>query len=140
MTITLIIIGVLALLGGYMFFSYRKIKNMPLGEDHPQIKILDDKNFSQQIGKGVSIVDFWAAWCMPCRMMIPVLNDLAGELGDKASVCKVDIEKYQSVAQKYNVRNIPTLIIFRNGKEVDRIVGVKTKEFLLNKINMLNYK
>jgi thioredoxin 1 len=140
MTTTLIIIGVLALMGGYMFFTYRKMKNTPVGPDSPKIKNLNDKTFSQQIGKGVSLVDFWASWCMPCKMMVPVLNELAGEVGDNVTICKVNIEEYQSIAQKHSVRNIPTMLIFKNGKEVDRVVGVKSKEFLLNKLNMLKYK
>jgi thioredoxin 1 len=140
MTTTLIIIGVLTLMGGYMFFTFRRMKNTPAGPDSPKIKILNDKNFSHQIGKGVSLIDFWASWCMPCKMMVPVLNELAEEADDSVSICKVNIEEYQSIAQKHSVRNIPTILIFKNGKEVDRVVGVKSKDFLLNKLNMLKYK
>lgn len=136
----MIAMGVAALIGGYMFFTYRKVKNMPVGPDSARIKILTDKNFSQQTGSGISLVDFWASWCMPCKLMAPILNDVAEEVGDQARICKVNIEEYPSVAQKYSVRNIPTLIIFRNGKEIDRIVGVKQKDFLINKLNMLKYK
>jgi thioredoxin 1 len=136
----LVIIGVVALLGGYMFFMYRKMKNAPAAPDSTKIKNLDDKNFNQQIGKGISLVDFWASWCMPCKMMVPILNELAEEVDGKVTICKVNIDQYQSIAQKHGVRSIPTMIIFRNGKEIDRIVGVKQKDFLLNKINMLNYK
>ncbi len=140
MTTTLIIIGVLALIAGYVLFTFRRMKNTPVGPDNPKIIILTDKNFSHQVGKGISLVDFWAAWCMPCKMMVPVLNELAEEVGDNVAVCKVNIEEFQSIAQKHSVRNIPTLLIFKNGKEVDRVVGVKSKEFLLNKLNMLKYK
>jgi thioredoxin 1 len=140
MNITLIIVGVLALLAGYLYFSYRKIKNTPVAPDNHKIRNLNDKTFNSQIGKGVSLVDFWASWCMPCKMMVPVLNELAEEVGDNMAVCKINIEEYQSIAQKHSVRNIPTLLIFKNGKEVDRVVGVKSKEFLLNKLNMLKYK
>lgn len=136
----LIILGVMSLLAGYMFYTYRKVKKMPVAADSPKIKVLTDKNFSMQIGKGIALVDFWASWCMPCKMMVPVLNEVAEEVGGQAAICKVNIEEYQSLAQKYAVRNIPTIIIFRNGKEVDRIVGVKQKDFLVNKINMLKYK
>lgn len=140
MTTILIILGVFALLAGYLFFTYRRMKNIPAGPDNPKIKILTDKNFSQQVGNGISLVDFWASWCMPCKMMVPVLNELAAEVGDNIAICKVNIEEYQSVAKKYSVRNIPTLVIFKNGKEIDRVVGVKSKEFLVNKLNMLKYK
>jgi thioredoxin 1 len=140
MITTLIIIGVLALIAGFIFFTYRRMKNIPVGPENPKIKNLTDKNFGHQIGKGISLVDFWASWCMPCKMMAPVLNDLAGEVGDSVAICKVNIEEYQSIAQKHAVRNIPTILIFKNGKEVDRVVGVKTKDFLLNKLNMLKYK
>jgi thioredoxin 1 len=140
MTITFIILGVLALAVGFLIFKYRRMKNAPAGPDNPRIKILSDKNFSHQVSKGISLVDFWASWCMPCKMMVPVLNEVAAEAGDEIAVCKVNIEEYQSIAQKYSVRNIPTLLIFKNGKEVDRVVGVKSKEFLLNKLNMLKYK
>ncbi len=136
----IIIAAVAAVFAGYLFFAYRKMKNIPMEPDNPRIKILTDKNFSNQIKTGISLVDFWASWCMPCKMMIPVLNEVAGEVGGQVSVCKVNIEEYQSIAQKHAVRNIPTMVIFKNGKEVDRVVGVKSKEFLINKINMLKYK
>jgi thioredoxin 1 len=134
MTITLIILGILALSIGFLVFNYRRIKNTPVGPENPKIKNLTDKNFSHQISKGVSLVDFWAAWCMPCKMMVPVLNELAEEVGENVEVCKVNIEEYQGIAQKHSVRNIPTILIFKNGKEVDRVVGVKSKEFLINKL------
>ena len=81
------------------------------------------------------LVDFWAEWCAPCKMMAPVLNDVANELTENAYVGKLNIEQYQSMAQQFNVRSIPTLIIFKNGKEVKRFVGIKQKDFLLKEIN-----
>jgi thioredoxin 1 len=140
MTAFLIILGVLVLFAGYLFFAYKKMKNQPVGPDHSKIRNLTDKNFTAVTGKGIALVDFWASWCMPCKMMAPVLNELAAEVGDSVAICKVNIEEYQSIAQKNSVRNIPTIIIYKNGREADRIVGVKQKDFLLNKINMLKYK
>jgi thioredoxin 1 len=111
-----------------------RMKNIPLVEDHEKILTLTDKNFQSLTKNKTVLVDFWAPWCAPCRMMAPILNDLAAELNGNASIGKVDIEKYQSLAQKYKVRSIPTLIMFKNGKEVNRFVGVKTKDFLLKQL------
>ncbi len=111
------------------------MKKTPLVENHERIVVLSDQNFENKIKTGLSLVDFWAAWCMPCKVMAPILNRVAEDIGDKASVCKIDIQQYPSVAAKYNVRSIPTLILFNNGKEIKRFMGVKDKEFLINQIN-----
>ncbi len=102
-----------------------KLKNAPAVVDSAKIKVLTDKNFQQQIKNGLTLVDFWASWCMPCKMMAPVLNELAEELHNEANICKLNVEHYQSVASKFSVRGIPTMILFKNGKEINRFVGVK---------------
>ena len=131
----LIIIGVLLLAFGlYVYWMQRKIKNSPLVPDHENIITLTASNFQHQTKNRIMLIDFWAAWCVPCRMMAPVLNQVAGELDGEAFVGKVDIEQNQSLAGKYNIRSIPTMIILKNGKEVNRIVGVKNKDFLLQQI------
>lgn len=135
MQTTFIVLGVLiAAFILFRFIAMRKIKNTPLAEDHEKIITLNDKNFQQQTKNKVVLVDFWAEWCAPCRMMAPVLNDVAGELSGNAFVGKVDIQKYESLAQKFKVRSIPTLILFKNGKEINRFVGIKTKAFLIKEI------
>jgi thioredoxin 1 len=111
-----------------------RMKNTPLVADHERILTLTDKNFQHQMKNKVVLVDFWAAWCAPCRMMAPVLNEIAGELAGNSHVGKVNIEQFQSLARKYRIRSIPTMILFKNGVEVNRFVGVKTKDFLMNKI------
>jgi thioredoxin 1 len=99
-----------------------------------KILVLTDQNFASSIKDKTVLVDFWAEWCMPCKMMAPILNELSLELPDGQAVGKVDIEAYPKMAQKYGIRNIPTLVIFKNGKEIDRIVGVKQKGFLKEKM------
>lgn len=119
------------------FFAMRKMKNTPLVADHANVLTLTEQNFQQKTKNKVVLVDFWATWCAPCRMMAPVLNDVASELTGNSHVGKVDIQQYQSLANKYKVRSIPTLILLKNGVEVKRFVGIKSKEFLLKEIAQL---
>lgn len=135
MQTTFIIIGILiTAFIGFRYFAMAKMKNTPLVADHEKVLTLTDKNFQQQTKGKLVLVDFWATWCAPCRMMAPVLNDVASELNGNSHVGKVDIQQYQSLANKFKVRNIPTLILFKNGTEINRFVGIKSKEFLLKEI------
>jgi thioredoxin 1 len=135
MTVTLIILLVLITLFGFLFFSMRKIKRMPEVKASENVINLTSHNFKDQIKSGITLVDFWASWCMPCKMLAPTINDVANEMKGKVKVGKLNIEQYQQIANQYQVRNIPTLLIFRNGKEIDRIVGVKNKTYLLQKLD-----
>jgi thioredoxin 1 len=138
MQTTLIITGIITVVFGGLFFAARsRMKNIPLVDDHKNILTLTDKNFQHQTKNKLVLIDFWASWCAPCRMMAPVLNEVADELTGNSHVGKVDIEQYQSLAHKFQVRNIPTLILLKNGREVDRFVGIKNKEFLLQQINKI---
>lgn len=135
MNIVLIIIGLLILAFAILYLSARsKMKNIADVEDNESILTLSDKNFQHQTRGRIVLVDFWAGWCVPCKMMAPVLNDLTDEIKGKAFVGKVDVEKYQALAQKFNVRNIPTMVLFRDGKEINRFIGIKTKDFLISHI------
>lgn len=130
--IALVVVAVLVFL---FLRSYHKMKNAPAVENSHLIEQLTSQNFAQKTRKGVVLVDFWADWCMPCKMMAPILNEVAESAGDKATVCKLNVDEYQQVAAKYGIRNIPTIIVFKDGKEVERIVGVKNKEFILSSID-----
>lgn len=135
MQTTMIVIGLIIIALGIITYAVKaKMKNIPMVADHEKVLTLTDKNFQQQTKNNLVLVDFWASWCAPCRMMASVLNDVAIELSGNSHVGKVNIEQYQSLAQKYKVRSIPTLILFKNGTEINRFVGVKSKDFLLQQI------
>lgn len=90
-----------------------------------QMLKLDDDNFKLTTEIGVTLVDFYADWCGPCRMLTPVLEQVAAELGAKAKVAKLDIDKSHKIAGDYQVTSVPTMILFKNGKEVNRLVGLR---------------
>ena len=89
-----------------------------------------------QSGKPV-IVDFWAAWCGPCRMLHPIIDEIEKELGDKIVIAKVDVDNNQEYAAKYGVRNIPTVLIFKGGEIAEKQVGVAPKSVYLDKLTAL---
>jgi len=89
---------------------------------------LTSANFDEVIGSGRTLVDFWAAWCNPCRMVAPVIDELAAEYEGRAKVAKVDIDREGALAVRYGVMSIPTVVLFSDGKEVKRFVGVQDKE------------
>ncbi len=80
------------------------------------------------------LVDFYADWCGPCQMMAPVLKEVADEMGDKVKIIKIDVDKNQPIAQRFGVRSIPTLILFKNGKILENKAGVMTKRDLTQMI------
>ena len=135
-TTMIIAVIIIAFLGTMYILARVKMKNIQVVADNEMVLTLTDKNFQYQTKNRLVLVDFWASWCSPCRMMAPVLNELATELNGNSHVGKVNIEQYQSLAQKFQVRNIPTMILFKNGREINRFVGIKNKEFLLQHIKM----
>lgn len=95
------------------------------------IVALTSDNFSSEIEKGVVLVDFWASWCMPCRAMSPIINGIVKETLGKVKVCKVDIDAQEALAKQFGITAIPTLIIFKNGQPVETLVGMKSKNAIL---------
>jgi thioredoxin 1 len=97
---------------------------------------INDKTFEETLNNNqVVLVDFWAEWCGPCRVLGPTIDELEKEFVDSAVVAKLNITENPEASTKYSVRSIPTIIIYKNGEEVERLVGVRGKQFYIDKIN-----
>ncbi len=99
--------------------------------------VVTDLTFDEEVLNNSTpvLVDFWAGWCGPCKMIGPVVEELAAEYKDRVKVAKVDVDSNRQVAGKLGVMSIPTLIMFKDGEEIDRIIGMTGKEQLKQKIN-----
>ena len=125
-----------ALVIGAIVFGYFRMKNVKDTPSSDRIKHLNNKNFKTAVRQGLVLVDFWAPWCAPCKMIAPTLNEIAEEEADKITVAKVNVDQNQQLAQKYNIRNIPTLLVFQDGKVAKRITGLKPKKALLREAGL----
>ncbi len=96
---------------------------------------LQKETFEEQISKGVTLVDFWAEWCSPCRFQLPILGEVAEEMKGKAAIAKVNVDAELELAQEFGIQSIPTLILFKDGQPIDMMVGVQSKEILVEKIS-----
>ncbi|MGD9486872.1 MAG: thioredoxin [Calditrichaceae bacterium] len=100
---------------------------------------LNDENFEQEVIKSDTpvLVDFWAEWCAPCRMIAPIIEDISVEYKDKLKVGKLDVDSNPQVSMNYGIRSIPTLLIFVNGVAAEQIIGAVPKKVILEKLNSL---
>jgi len=92
--------------------------------------MLNDTNFQDEIKEGVVLVDFWAEWCGPCQMMLPILEELSTRMEGKAKVAKLNVDEAPTIAGQFRVMSIPTLIVFKNGEPVETLVGVQQADAL----------
>ncbi len=97
---------------------------------------LNSENFEKEVlqSEKTVLIDFWASWCGPCKMMLPVVDNIAETMKEKIKVCKVNVDENQDLAEKYGVMTIPTFLIIKNGKETGRTIGVQSKEDILKLI------
>lgn len=104
---------------------------------HPVV--VTDTNFTREVAQSPLpvLLDMWAAWCGPCRMIAPVIEQLAAELGGRVRVGKLNVDENPQVAARFGVQSIPTLLVIKDGKEVDRLVGVQPKQEILRRLQTL---
>ena len=99
---------------------------------------ISDSNFDAILNEGLPVmVDFWAPWCGPCRRVSPIVEELAGDYEGKVKICKCNVDENDAIPMKYSIRNIPTLLFFKNGELVDRLVGAVPKQEIEDKIKSL---
>ena len=97
-----------------------------------QVRELTDANFADAISRGVTLVDFWAPWCGPCRMQAPILEVVAHRIGDRAVIAKLNVDEAPRTAAHYGIQSIPTLAIFKEGRPVGAFLGVQQAQTLVN--------
>jgi thioredoxin 1 len=110
-------------------------ENNIVKESDSGVIILNDNTFQEKIKKGVTLVDFWATWCRPCKLQAPIIEEVNNIMAGKASICKLDVDQSPNISQMYNVQSIPTIIIFKDGKAVSQFIGLTEKEQLIDELN-----
>ena len=97
-------------------------------ENNMSVREVSTQDFQDSVSDGVVMVDFWAPWCGPCRMVAPVLEKLQEEMGEKASIVKLNVDENPDIARQYGISSIPTMIVFKNGNHVDTVIGASTSD------------
>jgi len=131
----IVIISIVGLFILLIVRSYLKLKNASNDAGSEHLLHLTDADFQKKISSGVTLVDFWAGWCMPCKLLGPTISQLADDNAGEVKIAKLNVEESRQTAAKYGVSSIPTVIVFKNGKEYNRIVGVKPKQVYQNVID-----
>ena len=121
-------IGILIiLLAAALLKRYKMLKNLEDAPENENIIKLTDENFEKTTEIGISLIDFWAPWCAPCKILAPTINELANEFGERINICKMNVDEHRITSTNMKIRSIPTVIIIQNGTIVGHFVGVKPK-------------
>lgn len=99
------------------------------------VNVLDSNSFDNAISSGVTLVDFYADWCTPCKMQAPIIDKVAEKLSGKASFCKINIDNAPDIASRYGIMSIPTVIVFKDGSAVEKTVGLTNQSDIENLVN-----
>jgi thioredoxin 1 len=111
------------------------ISSCKSGAKNGDLYILTTENFSDETANGIVMVDFWATWCMPCKAMAPVVDEIASQTKGKVKVCKLDVDANGPIANKFGIQAIPTIIIFKDGQVVETLVGLQSKAAIINALS-----
>lgn len=120
-----------------IFQRYKAAKNPEIKGQDSRVIDLTDEDFQETIKLGVTLVDFWAPWCGPCRVQNPVIEKIAHELGDVAKICKINVDVHKKSAIQMKIKNIPNIIIFKDGEAVKQLIGAKPKHVILKALEPL---
>jgi thioredoxin 1 len=113
----------------------RKRNQIIMNTETGSVVALNSQSFDNAIAQGTTLVDFWAPWCGPCRMQLPILEELASAVGEGVTIGKVNVDECPDLAARFAVRSIPTLVLFKEGEPVKQFIGVQDKSTLLSSIN-----
>lgn len=110
-----------------LYKKHKLVKNHNPANESAALVTLTDANFKIKTTNGLVLVDFWAAWCSPCRMLAPTISALADEFKDKATIGKLNIDEQKKTAAEFGIRSIPTVVLFKDGKPIEKFVGIKSQ-------------
>ncbi len=125
-------VGLLVMLLAFAYYKrVRILKNLENMPDSSHLIALTDATFKKTIKSGITLVDFWAPWCVPCKIQGPIISELADKYHEKAKIAKLNIDEHKKTAAELGIRSIPTIIIFKDGKPAKKLVGAKQLNALI---------